>query len=615
MLAGSGEGSRGITGEALQCPSDRVAALREVMRVEGWGAAILPTADPHLSEYPPAHFSGRAWVSGFLGSAGTLVVTPEVAALWTDGRYYIQAAAELAGSGIELQRAAEIDCPKLECWLAEHVAEGASVVCDGRQLSVAMAKTIRGALAPRGITLVVDRDPLEAIWVMRPPLPDAPAWVLSDRYAGESVEVKLAHVRREMEKLGADHYLVSRLDSVGWLLNLRGGDIACTPLVLAYLLVGPAGVSCFLDPLKRTSDVMAHLARIGVDVVPYDAIHSSLSALLPSGASLLLDPKGTCTWLEEAAAAACTTVHKEDPVERLKAEKNPIELGHMRASSQRDAVCFAGLFRWIDHQLASGAAISECGVVAQLEAIRSRDEAYRGPSFSTIAAYGEHAALMHYGPTPEGDATLAPSGFLLVDAGGQYVDGTTDMTRTHACGVVSEQQQRDYTLVLKGHIALARAIFLEGTTGHQLDILARAPLAREGLDYRCGTGHGIGFCGCVHEGPQNIGPRVSSVKLAVGMVLTNEPGVYREGAHGIRIENTLVVREHQTTECGRFLAFEQLSYFPIDLRPVRVAMLDEVERAWIDAYHAACRERLLPLLDEATAVWLTHRTQPLDCVG
>jgi len=589
----------------------RLALLRAAMQAQGCAAVILPTGDPHISEYPPAHWCSRAWLSGFSGSAGTLVVTQTEAALWTDGRYYAQAPLELAGSTITLQRQAEPDCPKPEAWLPEHLPAGAQVLCDGWQLASKAATRIEKALAKHSITLRLDLDPVATIWKDRPPLPTAPTFVHDIELCGESVSDKLSRLRAIMAKQSATHYLVSSLDAVAWLLNIRGGDVPYTPVVLAHLLVTPAGVDCFMAAAACTPAVREHLQSVGVTLHPYDAVLPAVQAF-DADAALLLDADRICATLQQAVPTACRQIKATDPLQALKAVKHATEIGHLRESTVRDGAFVAELLCWTERELAAGRPVTERGAASHLAALRTTAPRYLGPSFEMIAAYGEHAAMMHYAATPATDATLAPHGFFLMDTGAQYLDGTTDMTRTMACGPLSEQQCRDYTLVLKGHIALCRAVFMHGTTGSQLDILARGPLARVGLDYRCGTGHGVGFCLGVHEGPQFISNRPGKTKLEPGMVLTNEPGVYREGEYGIRIENTLLVREHAVTECGQFLAFEMLSYCPIDTRPIVPELLSEEEIAWLDDYHAEVLRRLSPRVDPPTRDWLAQSaTRPL----
>ena len=579
----------------------RLAALRAVMACNEWNAVVLPTGDPHVSEYPPAHWCSRAWFSGFSGSAGTLVVLPDRAVLWTDGRYTIQAAQQLAGTGIEVLIGSDPGCPKMEDWLCEKLGRGGRVVCDGRQISAEVGKRIRSVLESGGVELLLDLDPVAEAWQGRPVLPPGAAVVHAPEFAGESVAQKLEHVRERMVKQHATHYLVSSLDAVAWLLNIRGSDIPWTPLVLAYVLIGPEDVVCLLDERKCDEAVRTHLMEAGVSVHPYGTVRDVV-AELPTDATLWAEPKRTCAWVFDAAR--CKVVDEADPVQALKAVKHELEIGHLRGCVERDSAAVAQFLCWVEGSLCAGEPVTELTAAAQLERIRQQDPRYVNRSFETIAAYGEHAALMHYGATATSDVALARAGFFLVDSGGQYLDGTTDVTRTHPCGELTEQQRRDYTLVLKGHIGLSRAVFLHGTTGSHLDILARGPLAREGLDYRCGTGHGVGYCLGVHEGPHCISGGTNSVKLEPGMIVTNEPGVYREGEYGIRIENMLLIREQRETPFGRFLAMEPLTCCPIDARPVVAELLSDEEREWLNAFNAECCRRLATRVDSETAAWM-----------
>lgn len=588
---------------------DRIEALRAAMRTARWDGVIIPTGDPHVSEYPPAHWRSRAWLSGFNGSAGTLVVLQDKAALWTDGRYYIQATQQLEGSGIGLQRASERGCPKPEAWLCEQLPTGTTVACDGRQLPVESAARMRKALAERGIELAVETDPLATLWPDRPPLPTGPAFVHDARFAGLSARDKLNLVRGDMAEQKATHYLVSSLDAVAWLLNIRGSDIPWTPLALAYVLVGPDRATCFIEAAKCPVSVSEHLEKAGVARACYGDIRTALAGLDPQ-AVLLLDPKRTCAALLDAVPKSCRVVESNDPVQTRKAVKNATELACQRESTERDCAAYAAFLAWVDEALAHGTVITERSAAARLEALRRNHANYLGGSFETIPAYGPHAALMHYAVTPDSDVAVEARGFLLVDAGSQYLDGTTDLTRTIACGPLSDRQRRDYTLVLKGHIALSRAVFRQGTTGSQLDILARGVLARDGLNYNCGTGHGVGFCLGVHEGPHSISQKENGEALEPGMVVTNEPGVYREGEYGIRIENTLLVVEHATTSDGRFLSFEPLSHCPIDLRPVMPELLTDEEVDWLGRYHAETFRRLAPRVEPATRAWLVQACAP-----
>ena len=566
---------------------ERINNIRQIMRESNINAVIIPTGDPHISEYPPEYWCTREWISGFTGSAGTMIITYDKAVLRTDGRYYIQAEQQLKGTGIKLQKAAEPDCPSIEKWLQDNLQTGDIVGCDGRQLSVAAVKKLRNGIQEAGMEFKTDFDPISGVWKDRPALPDTAAFIHKMPFCGKTTGEKIKLVREKMRAKNVSHYLVSSLDAVAWVLNIRGRDIPYTPLVLAFVLISNDNVICFLDKEKCPAEVDAFFNENGIERMPYQAVKDIVGELDDSDV-LFIDPKNTSAWLYDAASKKCKIKEGADIIQDIKAVKSDEELENLRNCINRDRVKVAMLADWVDDCLNRKQEIKESDVSRKIEELRAGDARYLGASFQTIAAYGEHAALMHYAVTPDSDVEIERAGFLLVDTGGQYYDGTTDITRTMACGELSEQQRIDYTLVLKAHIALSRAVFIKGTCGPHLDILARGILAREGIDYRCGTGHSVGYCLNVHEGPHGISNGRNMVPLQPGMIVTNEPGIYREGQYGIRIENTLAVCEHKETEFGIFYAFEILSYCPIDMRPVIQDMLTDDERIWLDEYHKEC---------------------------
>ncbi len=566
---------------------ERINNIRQIMQECNVNTVIIPTGDPHISEYPPEYWCTREWISGFTGSAGTMIITGDKAVLRTDGRYYIQAEQQLKGTGIKLQKAAEPDCPSIEKWLQDNLQIGDTVGCDGRQFSVAAVKKLRDGIKEAGMEFKTDFDPISAIWKERPALPDTAAFIHQMPFCGKTTNEKIKMVREKMRAQNASHYLVSSLDAVAWVLNIRGYDIPYTPLVLAFVLISNDNVICFLDKEKCPAEVDSFFDKNGIERMPYQAVKDVVGNLDDS-AVLFIDSKKTSAWLYDAAFGKCKIKEGADIIQDIKAVKSDEELANLRNCINRDCVKVAMLADWVDDCLNRRQKIKESDVSRKINELRESDERYLEPSFQTIAAYGEHAALMHYTVTPDSDVKIERAGFLLVDTGGQYYDGTTDITRTMACGELSEQQRVDYTLVLKAHIALSRAVFIKGTCGPHLDILARGILAREGIDYRCGTGHSVGYCLNVHEGPHGISNGRNMVPLRPGMIVTNEPGIYREGQYGIRIENTLVVCEYKETEFGIFYAFEILSYCPIDTRPVIQEMLTDDERIWLDEYHKKC---------------------------
>jgi Xaa-Pro aminopeptidase len=590
--------------------NERLAALRRCMQDGDVAAVVLPCTGPHLSEHAPPHWRGCAWFSGFSGSTGTLVVTAGQTALWVDGRYTIQAEEETGGTGITLFQAVGNGCIKVEAWLRDLLPAGGRVVCDGGQISAARATAMRKVLDVSGLTLQFDPGFIDAAWPGRPGLPEVTACVHELRYCGKDTAAKLDELRDDMRREGASHYLLSSLDDVAWVLNLRGDDIPFIPVAIAGALINGENTTCFIRPGKCLPDVMAHLEAGGVDTVAYECIEDALGKL-PEGATVMLDPERTCASLRHAVPERCPVIEVSDPVERHKAVKNKAELRNMQQRLLDDCAVFARLLCRVETAVAEGRRVMETAVAQELEEMRSGVACYLGPSFKTTAAYGEHAAMMHYHAVPDTDCVLEPRGLFLLDAGGQYLDGTTDITRTIALGPTSEQERHDYTLVLKGHIALSRARFRHGVPGSSLDILARGPLWEEGINYDCGTGHGLGFCLCAHEGSYGIRMNGNSATLEPGMIVTNEPGIYRQGRHGVRTENVLLVVEQEQTDFGRFLGFQILTFCPIDTRPVLPELLSNEEIAWLDGYHAETRRLLTPLVDAATREWLERSTSPV----
>lgn len=590
---------------------EKLAALRAAMEEKGVDGVYVPSADPHMSEYLPGHWRGRAWLSGFTGSAGTLCVTKEKAALWTDGRYFIQAGRQLAGSGIELMRMAQPGVPTVEQWLAETLPQGGVLAADGLCVSAAMVKTLRGAFEEKGICLR-DEDFLTPLWTEdRPPVPATPAWMLTKDQAGLSVREKLAAVREKLAAQKAGAMLVTRLDSVAWLLNLRASDIAYNPFALAYCLVEENTARLFINAARVPEDVQAALKAQGVELCSYEQARSALAAM-EGPVTVLYEPAGT-SWamlraLEENPAV--TLQEGEEPVQALKGVKNETEIARMKQAHRKDGAAMVRFEIELRRRLAAGESWTEMEASDYLLGLRRAQEENLGASFETIAAYGPNAAMMHYAPTPQACAAIEPHGFLLVDSGGQYRDGTTDITRTYALGSLTEEEREDYTLVLKCHIAAARAVFKEGSAGQNIDILARETLWRRGLDYRCGTGHGVGFVGGVHEGPQSLSAR-GTAPFVPGMTITDEPGIYEEGKLGIRIENELLCVPVCETEYGKFYGFEPFTYCPIDTRPLVLSLMEEEELRWLNDYHAMVRAELEAFLTPEENAWLAEACAPV----
>ncbi|HET7556888.1 MAG TPA: aminopeptidase P family protein [Rhodanobacteraceae bacterium] len=591
----------------------RLAALRQAMRERGIAFCLIPTADPHLSEYLPARWKVREWLSGFTGSAGTLVAGEEFAGLWTDSRYFEQAERELAGSGVDLMKLSVPHTPEHLQWLREHLRGGERVACAADMLSLAAARSLRRTLDECGAELVQDDLP-GGLWSGRPGLPNARVFEHPIEYAMRTRAEKLAAVRDAMHERGATHHLVSALDEIAWLGNLRGSDIEYNPVFLAHLLLDGQDATLFVDGGKLGAESVARLHQDGFELRSYPEFTAALAGL-PGSAKLLLDPQHVCLQVAQAIPADVQTIEATGPIAALKARKSDAELAHVRETMRRDGVALVRAARWLEAALARGERLSELDVDQKLRELRSRQPGFVSESFSTIAGYQANAALPHYRATPERHSQLQARGMLLIDSGGQYLGGTTDITRVWALGETTPEQRRDVTLVLKGVIALSRARFPRGASGQQLDALARAPIWASGVDYGHGTGHGVGYCLNVHEGPQAIRPPRSSSHLEpldAGMITSIEPGIYKPGRHGVRIENLVATVLAGQTEFGEFLAFETLTICPIDTRLLERDLLERSEIAWLDDYHARVREQLAPLLDDAEdRAWLEARCSPL----
>ena len=588
----------------------RLDSLREEMRRERIDAFILPSTDPHCGEYVPDHWKGREWISGFDGSAGTAVVTMDAAALWTDSRYFIAAAEALRGTEFALMRQGIGGTPTVAEWIGRKLAAtgGTEAAIDGMSAPAAYVEALAAGLRRQGgITLRTNLDVLDRIWADRPPLPTAPIEVYPEELAGEPAASKLRRIRERLKAMRAGGMLMSSLDDIAWMLNLRGSDVHCNPVFLAYLLLEGRRTMLFANPAKLRPGVQAYLKGIGVDCAPYSAIASALTSY--SEYNILMDSATTCHTLYKCVRRA-EVVDAPSPVEAMKAVKNTTEIEGFRRAMLRDGVAMVRFMRWLRPAVERGGQ-TEMSAAAMIESLRAGQELYRGPSFDTIAAYADHAAIVHYEPSPATNAPLKPEGLLLVDTGGQYLDGTTDITRTIALGPVSDEERRVYTLVLKAHIALERAVFPCGASGTQVDALAREPLWREGLNYLHGTGHGVGSFLNVHEGPHQIRMEWRPAPLLPGMTVTDEPGIYLEGRFGVRTENTLLIVPHSETEFGRFLAFEPLTLCPIDKAPIIASMLTADELAWLNSYHATVFSSLAPLLSHDERAWLAEVCSPL----
>ncbi len=590
--------------------NEKIALLRAAMKAAGANACLIPSSDPHISEYLPAHWSARRYFSGFTGSVGNLVVTETASALWVDGRYFVQAAHQLEGSEIVLQKMGVEGVPTLLEYLTDALGEGQVLAVDGMVTATSTMKELQAALAKKGAS-VKSVDLVEGNWPDRPAVPASEAFLLDEVYAGRSTADKLADLRAELAKQEAGAMVVCRLDSVAWLLNLRANDLDNTPFALAYCFVTPDDAILFINTARLPAEAVEALGRQGVRVTDYDHLLGALTGY-HHDQTVLVDEAGT-NWAVYSALKGnpvFTLKAGEDPIQALKAVKNPVEIENLKKVHVKDGVAMVKFQMWLEAKMAAGEAVTEVDVDEKLMALRGEQALNIGVSFDTIAAWGANAAMMHYHATPGNCTTLAPKGFLLVDCGGQYLDGTTDITRTYTLGELTDNERTYYTYVLKSHIDMAKLQFLNTCTGGNLDVIARAPVWAHGIDYRCGTGHGVGFVGGVHEGPQNL--RITNhTVFKPGMIVTDEPGIYEEGEVGIRIENELLCCARVKNQYGQFLGFEPITYCPIDLTPVRPELLDADEKEWLNAFHQMVREKLTPHLSAAEAAWLAEKTKPL----
>ena len=586
---------------------EKLTALRAAMNTSHIDAWIIPSSDPHESEYSSEHWGGREWLSGFTGSAGTVVVLKDQAALWTDGRYFLQASQELENSGIELMRDGMPEVPSIQDWLVDTLPEGSVVGFDGKVMSHQQTQKLLDAFKDKNITIEVGKDLLETIWSDRPDMPATPVFLHDDSIAGKTREEKLAEVRLEMTKKGASHLLITMLDDIAWLLNLRASDTECNPVFLSYILLTDTEVKLYINASRIEGDALQALKQSGIELLPYDAIADDIRSL-DSNTRLLMNPASTNQWLVNALPESVKILKAASPTLLLKAIKNDVEIQRMGDCHRRDGAAVVRFMRWLEETIPGGK-VTELSLDEFLQASRAQAPEFKGPSFPTIAGYASNGAIIHYRADEQSCQNVEAKGLLLVDSGAQYPDGTTDITRTFACGPMTEEEQKDYTLVLKSHINLAKARFLKGTRGMQLDILARQPVWEAGQNYNHGTGHGIGYFLNVHEGPHSVSPKWIDQPLQVGMLLTNEPGMYRNGKHGVRLENIMRVAEDITTEFGEFYKLVPMTLAPIDTRPIIREMLTQSEIDWLNQYHEMVREALSPLLSGADLDWLNKATQ------
>ena len=581
--------------------NNRIAALRAHIAQEQIQAFIIPSTDPHLSEYVAPHWQSREWISGFTGSAGTVVVTAKDAGLWTDSRYFLQAARQLEGTCITLYKEMLPETPNIPEFLSAHLQEGDCVGIDGKMFSAEEVEHLQKELKKSGIRIKSIADPMQLLWTDRPAMPLAPAFVYDTKYAGMSFTEKLPAVRQAMEAAGADSLLLSALDEIAWLLNIRGNDVHCNPVVVSYLLIEKDKVNYFVQPQKVTPELAVYFSANGISVHPYEEIGDYLNSF--NAHSILMNPAKTNYAIYSAIRPGCLIINGASPVALLKAIRNKQEIAGIHAAMQRDGVALVKFLKWLDEAVPAGKE-TEISVDKKLHTFRAAQPLYMGESFDTIAGYKEHGAIVHYEATPETDVTLKPEGFLLLDSGAQYLDGTTDITRTIALGPLTEEEKTDYTLILKGHIALAMAVFPEGTRGAQLDVLARMPIWKERMNYLHGTGHGVGHFLNVHEGPQSIRMNENPIALQPGMVTSNEPGVYKAGSHGIRTENLVLTVKDGEGMFGNYLKVETITLCPICRKGIIKELLTAEEIGWLNDYHRTVYEKLSPDLNNDEKEWL-----------
>lgn len=595
---------------------DKLKALRELMQERNLAAYIIPTDDFHGSEYVGEYFKTREYMSGFTGSAGTLIVLSKEAALWTDGRYFIQAAAQLADSPIMLMKSGQPDVPKIEEYLCDKLEEKSVIGFDGRTATSDFVNKIAEKTDSKQITFAGGEDLVDCVWVDRPHISAEPVWEVDVAYAGISREEKLRDVREKMVEEQADFLLVTALDEIAWLLNLRGNDVEYTPVFLAYMLMTQESAVLCVHEQILSEEIREKLTQTGISVKPYDAIEQILHDI-PVGSKVWADSAAVSYSLLNSLPEDTERVDKPSPIVLMKAAKTPQEMEHIRTAHIKDGVAVTRLIRWLKTEAgAAGGRITEMSAAEKLESFRAQMEGYLGASFAPIIAYGAHGAIVHYEPTEQTDVEVVGGSFCLADTGGHYQEGTTDVTRTIAIGTVSEEEKRYYTIVLRGHLALGAAKFVDGVCGQNLDVLAREPMWEEGLDYNHGTGHGVGFILGVHEGPQRIHWRISentqSIPLEEGMVISNEPGIYLEGRFGIRHENLVLCRKGEQNEYGQFMYLEPLTMVPFDRDAILPEMMTDRELQWLNDYHRKVYEALAPYFAGEELEWLREATAAIS---
>lgn len=587
--------------------AERIAALRKVMQERNINAYIIPGSDPHMSEYPADRWKTRQWISGFTGSAGTVVVTADKAGLWTDSRYFLQAADQLEGTGIALYKLALPETPSIPEFLMTELSEGQVVGFDGQCYSISDSRLLEKKLSSKGIRIDSSNDLPGEIWEDRPDIPGGLLFEMPVEYSGKSTTDKINEINDMLNQSGADCTILSALDEVAWTFNIRGTDVTYNPVVISYAFISEKESVLFIQPKKLTKEAAGRLKKEGVILADYSMIMTYLSKL-PENCKVFLDPSKTNVALYNVLPKGREIIEGISPANHLKSIKNETEIKGFRSAVVKDGIAMTRFFIWLEKQMASGGKVTELSASAKLTSLRAEQPQYIMDSFAAISSYGAHGAIVHYTPTPETDVELKPEGLYLLDSGGQYLDGTTDITRTVALSEPTEQMKKDFTRALKGMISIAKCKFPEGIRGCLIDVLARKALWDAGINYLHGTCHGIGHCLNVHEGPQSIRMEENPVVLREGMVMSDEPAMYRTGEYGIRTENIMLVCEDSVTEYGRFLTFDTLTLCYIDTRLVIPSMLSARERTWLNKYHEMVYEKLSPHLTAEEAAWLKEKT-------
>ncbi len=591
---------------------ERISALRALMEERGYDAYMVPTDDNHQSEYVGEHFKARAFITGFTGSAGTAVITKDTAGLWTDGRYFIQAEQQLSGSGVKLFKMGEPDVPTVEDFIADILPEGGTLGFDGRVVAMGEGQALEAAAAKKNGKIDYSTDLIDKIWEDRPALSEEPAFALGVEYTGESTESKLKRIRKAMEEEGADIHIIAALDDVCWTTNLRGNDIEFFPLLLSYAVITKAEMKLYIDERKLSDEMKTDLAKDNISLRPYNAIYDDVKELSAESA-ILVDPSRLNYALYNNLPKEAKVIEKVNPTVLMKAMKNDTEIKNIKNAHVKDGIAVTKFMYWLKKNVGK-TEITEIRAAEKLEEFRKEQEGYLWQSFEPICGSGEHAAIVHYAATPETNVPVVTDGLFLTDTGGGYMEGSTDITRTFAFGKLTDQMVEDFTTVLLCNLRLARAVFMHGTCGYNLDILARMPAWERGINYNHGTGHGVGYLMNIHEAPSGFRIAIRERERAViepGMVITDEPGIYIEGSHGIRTENELLVRKGQKTEYGQFLYFEPITYVPIDLDAVNPDMMTKEDKAQLNAYHAKVYELVSPHLNEEEQEWLKEYTRAI----